>query len=1138
MPVTTDPYQVGASLTNVLQRQNPYVGPRAFREDESELFFGREWETNELYNLLVANRVLLLYSPSGAGKSSLVEAGLRPRLRQEGFHVLPTVRLSFDAPGASMDGSGHETGHESGQPTYNRYTHSALLSLQHDLPEEGQNIGLTDTQLAGLTLDEYLKKLTTGWEETQKQVPKRVLIFDQLEEVLTTHLADLAGKREFFDQVGVALEDSRLYALFVLREDHLAALGPYQMYLPTHLRNTFRLDFLGKPAARRAIQLPLGKLQPPVQLLDSATEALLENLSQVLEPSVKQGLRKVPGPYIEPVQLQVVCFRLYEKLKLAEHPEIQQIEEQDLAEAGDVDKALAEFYAEEVRRIANNQDYREYRLRDWIEKHLISSSGARTSVIREAERSAGLENTSLDALVDAHLARLEKRRGFDWYELAHDRLVEPVLEDNRKFRDARKRRQLVQAAIASGLLLVLVLLFGISLLSQWRADQNAQQTKAMVTLTWAADQVLQADTQKNDAFATLTQVADKVLQADEQKIAAIATLTQAADKVLQADQQKDLAVANRDIALADSRATATQAALALLPVDQLEMMSTSPQPEERVAAIQALLAATLVNPDLATRSVPVLIARLQESESDAAVRLTASMAMLQIADRTPSALAPVVADLTSAAGDSDPEVRGNIARLLGEAATIIIEPGQLTQVEATLNRLSADPDPTVQIAAREGQSNLEAVSIRAFVGNWENVDPETRGWTRLEVSQVNNALNFHIFGKCHPTDCDAGEALVPFTGGTLVFPLDHDFAQITFTVTLETDSDQLMVETFTRFIDNSGRSDYLASDRFARHLAVIATPTLSARPLPDDQLLVALFWEDKGLAMIDRNTNQVVKTVVFPSINARFLSVNSAREEVYVSFSNGDTFYIVSSRTGEIIGRVVEEVGWNSDRSVVSSDGSLVYLATSGGPEGKAENKVLVIDPVKQQVTKVLRLGPYKFPLGLEGIELSADGRTLYTLDATAKELLAINTTTGEVINHYQVTGGQLLDISPDGNALYLADEEGIFKFQIGTWTELWKLRTGGNILAGIAGEQEIYLLDSDGNRVLRVNAETGGKFEAIKVNSPGGAALSPDGNQLFVSSTDENIILIIDLQTGEPIDKIPIISGKGPTDLVILSPP
>ena len=84
MPVTTDPYQVGASLTNVLQRQNPYVGPRAFREDESELFFGREWETNELYNLLVANRVLLLYSPSGAGKSSLVEAGLRPRLRQEG----------------------------------------------------------------------------------------------------------------------------------------------------------------------------------------------------------------------------------------------------------------------------------------------------------------------------------------------------------------------------------------------------------------------------------------------------------------------------------------------------------------------------------------------------------------------------------------------------------------------------------------------------------------------------------------------------------------------------------------------------------------------------------------------------------------------------------------------------------------------------------------------------------------------------------------------------------------------------------------------------------------------------------------------------------------------------------------------
>jgi hypothetical protein len=49
-------------------RPNPYVGPRAFRTGEA--LYGRGRELNELMNLLIAERIVLLHSPSGAGKSS------------------------------------------------------------------------------------------------------------------------------------------------------------------------------------------------------------------------------------------------------------------------------------------------------------------------------------------------------------------------------------------------------------------------------------------------------------------------------------------------------------------------------------------------------------------------------------------------------------------------------------------------------------------------------------------------------------------------------------------------------------------------------------------------------------------------------------------------------------------------------------------------------------------------------------------------------------------------------------------------------------------------------------------------------------------------------------------------------------
>ena len=58
----------------------PYPGLRPFRPDESDIFFGREKQTDQLLERLGRHRFLAITGPSGCGKSSLVSAGVIPAL--------------------------------------------------------------------------------------------------------------------------------------------------------------------------------------------------------------------------------------------------------------------------------------------------------------------------------------------------------------------------------------------------------------------------------------------------------------------------------------------------------------------------------------------------------------------------------------------------------------------------------------------------------------------------------------------------------------------------------------------------------------------------------------------------------------------------------------------------------------------------------------------------------------------------------------------------------------------------------------------------------------------------------------------------------------------------------------------------
>lgn len=63
------------STGHVQSETQPYVGLRAFRQQDRGLFFGRERESREIATLWQADRLTVLYGTSGVGKTSLLHAG-------------------------------------------------------------------------------------------------------------------------------------------------------------------------------------------------------------------------------------------------------------------------------------------------------------------------------------------------------------------------------------------------------------------------------------------------------------------------------------------------------------------------------------------------------------------------------------------------------------------------------------------------------------------------------------------------------------------------------------------------------------------------------------------------------------------------------------------------------------------------------------------------------------------------------------------------------------------------------------------------------------------------------------------------------------------------------------------------------
>lgn len=378
----------------------PYVGLRSFGEEESDRFFGRYREANDIAALWQANRLTIVYGASGVGKTSLLRAGVVPLLEPSRNDVLPLGRVSHASafPLAAL-------------PAHNPYIFALLSSWSS---------GESPTRLVGMTILEFLQRRGGRTDRYGDPIPVLAAI-DQAEELFSDFAHRQSYRKPFFDDLAAALEASPdLHLLISLRADHLSEMRPYEELLGHRSFARFQLLPFSPANALEAARRPLAGTNR--SFAPDAAEDLVEDLRTIKIVSSLGDETTVVSDTIEPVQLQVVCANLWESLP----EDVRVIDGEQVRRYADVDRTLADFCERALAAVSADHDLPADRLRHWLIETFITELGTRGTAYEGLTQTAGMPNAVLFGLEHRHILKAEMRADSRWYELQHDRLIQPL----------------------------------------------------------------------------------------------------------------------------------------------------------------------------------------------------------------------------------------------------------------------------------------------------------------------------------------------------------------------------------------------------------------------------------------------------------------------------------------------------------------------------------------------------------------------------------------------------------------------------------------------------------------------------------------------------------------------------------------
>jgi WD40 repeat protein len=416
------------TVNHLEKRENPYKALDFYKETDQKVFFGREEDAEKLIQLVKFYSLTVVFGKSGIGKTSLLNAGLFPRLRQEGFRPI-MIRLNFAEEASPLK--------EQIRSAFEKGLAPSEVD-QNKIEIKSQIDGIPPTPLsADETLWEYFHRVVhfTLADGKEKEVTP-VLVFDQFEEIFTTEKHHKERDR-IIDELYWLLEDQFPYeirqrvlnndiiakriayskrpahfkVILSLRKDFLPNLNDLKTRIPSIDNVLFRVIHLNGRQARKVIEVGFDEKSVP-------------NILRCFYPEESRDDQSMTVPdeklEVEPVFLSLLCHQLFLEQPL------------EFLEKQEQEKILEDFYDTVMEEFPT-------KVKIFIEDNLLTKVGYRTPFYLAPDDPL---DKSIDRLVEGRILRRFKHGNRMYVELIHDVVAHIAKEQReRRLREIREQEE-------------------------------------------------------------------------------------------------------------------------------------------------------------------------------------------------------------------------------------------------------------------------------------------------------------------------------------------------------------------------------------------------------------------------------------------------------------------------------------------------------------------------------------------------------------------------------------------------------------------------------------------------------------------------------------------------------------------------
>lgn len=223
--------------------KNPFVGLRPYKISEKNIFYGRENEVESMLSTLQKNKFVLLSGPSGSGKSSLINAGLIPRLKngftgqagtewsicnfRPGFSPINNLSYSLSCGELVSDGKPKTSDF--------KYYKDAILEFQNLSVAKIYNESEISKKKNLLIIIDQIEDLFVFQNNFDKELKEDELIFNLISRT-------------------VRLSDSPIYFLVSLKTEYIKNLVGYPNFQQILSGSEYSIQNIGKDGIRTIIE--------------------------------------------------------------------------------------------------------------------------------------------------------------------------------------------------------------------------------------------------------------------------------------------------------------------------------------------------------------------------------------------------------------------------------------------------------------------------------------------------------------------------------------------------------------------------------------------------------------------------------------------------------------------------------------------------------------------------------------------------------------------------------------------------------------------------------------------------------------------------------------------------------------------